>query len=131
MCFKFFQGFLPNYAGGWPSNLGIRDQQFALRWVQDNIAAFGGDPHRVTITGQSAGKDNHFVSIVYVHELYLKLICIMLVTFSGATSVAGHVLSPSSEGLFHRAIMQSGTVFPWNTGRPEAATEHTLRSLGK
>ena len=64
-----------------PGNAGFRDQSLALSWVQDNIGQFGGDPDSVTIFGESAG----------------------------AVSVMMHLLSPISEGLFRRAIVQSGT----------------------
>ena len=56
------------------------DQQAALRWVQRNIAQFGGDPHNVTIAGQSAG----------------------------GLSVLAQMVSPGARGLFQRAIVQSG-----------------------
>uniref|UniRef100_H0WQ24 Carboxylic ester hydrolase n=1 Tax=Otolemur garnettii TaxID=30611 RepID=H0WQ24_OTOGA len=61
-------------------NWGFLDQVAALRWVQQNIAHFGGNPDRVTIFGESAG----------------------------GTSVSLHVVSPMSQGLFHGAIMESG-----------------------
>ena len=61
-------------------NYGMLDQVAALNWVQQNIASFGGIPSMVTIFGQGAG----------------------------ASSIAYHMLSPLSTGLFHKAILQSG-----------------------
>jgi para-nitrobenzyl esterase len=72
------EGFLP--FPGCPTNLGLRDQLFALRWVQEHIHAFGGDPANVTVFGESAG----------------------------AMSIGALVTSPLAEGLFRRAIIQSG-----------------------
>ena len=63
-------------------NYGILDNQFALRWVHDNIANFGGDPNNVTILGQSAGSRN----------------------------TASELLSPLAKGLFSHAIFESGAI---------------------
>ncbi|MBN6037620.1 carboxylesterase family protein [Amycolatopsis sp. 195334CR] len=62
-----------------PANLGLLDQLAALRWIRDNILAFGGDPESVTLFGQSAGGD----------------------------AIAHLMISEGAEGLFRRAIIQS------------------------
>ncbi|UBU11570.1 carboxylesterase/lipase family protein [Nonomuraea gerenzanensis] len=70
---------LPGMSGG--GTFGLQDQQAALRWVRRNAAAFGGDAGNVTLFGESGG----------------------------GIATCGHLTSPASRGLFHKAIIQSGT----------------------
>jgi para-nitrobenzyl esterase len=89
---------------GAAGNYGLMDQQAALRWIQRNIARFGGDPHNVTIAGQSAG----------------------------GLSVLAQMVSPGARGLFQKAIVQSGT-FALNQqplATAEASGEKFAQSVG-
>lgn len=92
--------------GGEPriaSNLGIRDQIAALQWVRENIAAFGGDPGRVTIAGESAG----------------------------SACVAALLTAPAARGLFHGAIAQSGALtLVTDPGDAEQSGREVLHELG-
>jgi len=91
-------------------NYGLLDQLAALRWVKANIAAFGGDPERITIFGQSAG----------------------------ASDVGYAMASPLARGLFRRAIIESSAMFGiagptpktcFGRGRRQEARHRTWRTL--
>ncbi|GLG92606.1 Carboxylic ester hydrolase [Gryllus bimaculatus] len=78
-------GFLSLGTKELPGNAGLKDQVLVLRWVRDNIAVFGGDPHNVTLFGESAG----------------------------ASCAHLHWMSPLSKGLFRRLICSSGSGLCW------------------
>lgn len=91
-------GFLSTEDDVVPGNNGLKDQSLALRWLQGNVAAFGGNPNSVTLFGLSAG----------------------------GASVHYHYLSPLSQGVFHRGWSMSGSALcPWT--QQEAALEKALR----
>jgi len=98
-------GFLSLECDEAPGNLGLHDQYLALRWIQENIAQFGGDPANVTLMGESAG----------------------------AMSAACHLVSPLSRGLFHRVIALSGAasnVLLHNDRRPRCYALALAARLG-
>ncbi|XP_043585451.1 esterase FE4-like [Bombus pyrosoma] len=83
-----------------PGNLGLKDLIIALEWVKENIANFGGDTNNVTIFGVSAGG-------ALVHSL---------------------LVSPRAKGLFHKAILQSGTLMcPWANSEIENSSEDSFK----
>lgn len=80
----FHLGFMSTQSREIPGNAGLMDAVQALKFVKENIEHFGGDPNRITVFGQS----------------------------SGATMISALVISPATpKDLFHRAIMQSGSIF--------------------
>ncbi|MEU6721771.1 carboxylesterase family protein [Nonomuraea sp. NPDC046802] len=95
-----FEGF--GHVPGAPDNRAFLDQVAALRWVQENIAAFGGDPGRVTVFGQSAG----------------------------AVSIASLLAMPMADGLFGRAIAQSVCGIYFTPAHAERVTREISGRIG-
>lgn len=96
-------GFLHTGSEEAPGNQGLYDQILALKWVQENIAKFGGDPKKVTLFGESAG----------------------------SFSTSALFLSPLTKGLFHRAIMQSGATNSWLGSQSSAKSLDVTKNLAE
>ncbi|GGN92801.1 carboxylesterase/lipase family protein [Saccharibacillus kuerlensis] len=84
------------------SNTGLSDQVLALKWIRENIGAFGGNPDNVTVFGESAG----------------------------SMSIAALLAMPSAKGLFHKAVMQSGGSQYLAPAQAEGVAAAYLRYLG-
>ncbi|XP_001662099.2 esterase B1 [Aedes aegypti] len=97
-------GFLCLPEAGIEGNAGLKDQRMALQWVSQNISKFGGDPNNVTLFGAS----------------------------SGAIAVNLHCLSKESKKYFHKAIMQSGSIYlEWgHQEKPEQKARKMAELLG-
>ncbi|MCM2997911.1 carboxylesterase/lipase family protein [Paenibacillus cellulositrophicus] len=100
--FTHFSPFSGESEDGYVSNAGLLDQIEALRWVKHNIAAFGGDPQQVTVFGESAG----------------------------SMSIAALLAMPAAQGLFTRAIMQSGASQAISDSHGRLLTKGLLDILG-
>ncbi|MEV7566606.1 carboxylesterase/lipase family protein [Streptomyces tanashiensis] len=101
-----FEGFghIPSSGGtSYPDNRGLLDQVAALRWVRENIAAFGGDPGNVTVAGQS----------------------------SGAASVACLKVMDRARGLFHHAVVHSPASPHYTVGIAAATTREVAAAAGR
>uniref|UniRef100_A0A0N5C6L4 Carboxylic ester hydrolase n=1 Tax=Strongyloides papillosus TaxID=174720 RepID=A0A0N5C6L4_STREA len=83
-----------------PGNVGMLDQQLALKWIKDNVVYFGGNPNQIALFGESAG----------------------------ASSIVAHLIAPGSKGIFKNGILQSGSLDNrWSMDTPQRGLDKSQK----
>jgi len=115
-----FEGFLNMGTASCRGNAGLKDQVQALRWIQNNIRRFGGDPNNVTLSGHSAGAscvNLHMISPLSkgketrdMSDVFIFFRHVLRYVFTFPKRIFILLIS----GLFHKAIVQGGGIYcPW------------------
>ena len=123
-------------------NYGFQDQRAALTFVKNEIAAFGGNPAKITIFGACVRACMCFARVfqssalcgTHVLHAFLLCMCYALRAFvgesAGGASVANHLVSPRSQGLFQQGIIESGSFSDW-TAQPYNISKTRLPQVAK
>lgn len=129
-------GFLSTEQEDCPGNFGLKDQVEVLKWIQKNIAAFGGDPKRFDSKkkrNRCRLKHYHFcVQFIYSKFVSFYFSVTIFGESAGGASVTYLMMSPKSKGLFSKAIAQSGTNFAaWAQPAHEGVAKSRAITLAK
>lgn len=100
-------GFLNLGHGDYTGNMGLKDQQLAIKWIYENIDAFSGNRNEILLMGESAGRSYQRKELLSFSFLNFELLSI------GGSSVNFHILNEESRKYFNRAYLSSGTAFTY------------------
>lgn len=117
-----------------PGNAGLKDQCMALKWVKANCADFGGDPDNISTYHSTHRTESYQPTREHQYLYFFMFLFLSKAIFgesAGGASVHFHMVSEMSNGLFHKAIAMSGTVYsPWAVSSVKDWTQRLSRKLG-